>query len=328
MGIKGLTDRPAAFPRIGILRKGSEKQTNSSGKQTYGRDLDHFRFDPEDPSDMELVSAFKALYGDEPRCVDVYLPYNTTEENFGAWKECWTASSLQHRCDGETCVLWLDKRTNRYSQEPIPCPGGCKEVGRLMVIIPKLGRMAHIIAETHSKNDILELSSNLSAIEQSQGTLRGIPMLLTRKAREISTPMGDGRRTRTTKWLLHIEVAPRWVDLMLQSAEQRALPAPAQHGASLALPAPAVDYDTGEIVDGADTYTQPAAPKRPPTRAGMIARMRALQAEADALKIPPSSTATPKPIDQMSEDELIEFGMVLRAAVEAAKEDSGETAEA
>lgn len=324
MGIKGLTDRPAAFPRIGILRKGSEKQTTSGGKQTYGKDLDHFRFDTED---ADALAAFEAAYGAEPRTISVFLPYATADENFSAWKEAWTASSLQHRCDGETCTIWLDKKTNKYSQEPIPCPGGCKEVGRLMVIVPELRRLAHVVAETHSKNDILELSSNLAAIEQAQGTLRGIPMLLTRKAREISTPMGDGRRTRTTKWLLHIEVAPRWVDLMLQSAEQRALPAPAQHGASLALPAPAIDYETGEIVDGTATYTPPAAPKRPPTRAGMIARVKELQAEADALKIPTADTATPKPIDQMSEAELIEFGKVLALAVKTAKEDSGEAAE-
>ena len=325
MGIKGLTDRPASFPRIGILRKGAEsvEKTNSSGKKynSYGRDLDHFRFDTED---ADALAAFEVAYGPEPRQINVYLPYTTADENFGAWKECWTASSLQHRCDGETCVLWLDRATNKYRSDPVPCPGGCKEVGRLMVIVPELRRMAYVIAETHSKNDILEISSNLAAIEQAQGTLRGIPMRLSRKAREISTPMGDGKRTRTTKWLLHIEVAPRWVDLMLQSAEQRALPAPAQ-GTSLALPAPAVDYDTGEIID---QPAQPApAPKRPASRTTLERRIKELQAEADDLGIDPAKTATPKPLADMTEPELIEFGKVLATAVKAASEDQDATAD-
>jgi len=52
MPIIGLTDRPASFPQIGILRKGapSEKKVNQQGKEysSFGRDLKHFRFDTDD----------------------------------------------------------------------------------------------------------------------------------------------------------------------------------------------------------------------------------------------------------------------------------------
>lgn len=92
--------------------------------------------------------------------------------------------------------------------------------------------------------------------------------------------------------------------------------------ASFDGPPVVVNANTGEIV------TPPAAPKRSPTRAGMIARVKELQADADALKIPSADMATPKPIDQMTEAELIEFGKVLALAVKTAKEDSGKTAEA
>lgn len=236
MPIKNLTDRPAQFPRIGILRKGSVKQERG-GRQIYGKDLEGFRFDTED---ADALTVFTAAYGDEPRQINVFLPYATTGENFQAWKELWTASALQHRCDGETCVRWLDRKSGKYQETPTPCPGGCKEVGRLMVIIPELRRMAYVQAETHSINDIVELQQNLMALEQGRGTLRGIPMILSRRPRNISTPRDNGQRARVVKWLLHIEAAPRWVDLQLADMEQRTLEAPAQSLPQLALSATTV----------------------------------------------------------------------------------------
>jgi hypothetical protein len=99
MPIKGLTDRNAGFPQIGVLRKGAPK-----AEKGPGRDLEHFRFDADD---REAAAAFAAIYGDEPRTVRVYVPYATTDENFEAWREDWIASSLKHRCDGQNCVRWL-----------------------------------------------------------------------------------------------------------------------------------------------------------------------------------------------------------------------------
>ena len=220
MPILGLTDRPPQFPRIGILRKGTPKQEGRNGKQTYGKDLEGFRFDTDDTA---AADAFGASYGDEPKQVNIFLPYATTDENFQTWKEAWTASALQHRCDGETMHVWLDKTTGKYRKDLQPCSGGCKEVGRLLVIIPELRRMAYVQVETHSINDIVEIQQNLLALEQARGTLRGIPMVLSRRPREISTPRDNGQRARVTKWLLHVEAAPRWVDLQLAADEHAAM---------------------------------------------------------------------------------------------------------
>jgi len=132
MPIKGLTTRNDITPRfrtLGKLRKGGEKTPKG-----YGPDLNHFRFTSDVP---EIVEAFTAIYGEQPRAVNVYLPYETTEQNFATWKELWAASGLQHRCDGETMQIWLGK-DGKYHRDPQPCPGGCDEVGRLEVIIPEL----------------------------------------------------------------------------------------------------------------------------------------------------------------------------------------------
>jgi hypothetical protein len=209
--IKGLTDRGATFPRIGELRKGGEK--TASG---IGRDLDYFRFTSDD---KDALDAFKAAYGDTPRSIRCYLPYSTPEQNFGAWMEEWQAGGLVRRCDGETINISRATTGNGYNKNPLPCikaggkPCGCKQVGRLMVIIPELRRFAYVVALTTSINDIIEIHANLTAAVQIRGDLRGVPFILSRKPRDISTPdpKDPTKRVRREKWLLSIEPAPAWV---------------------------------------------------------------------------------------------------------------------
>ena len=246
MPIIGLTDRPASFPQIGILRKGAPKPERGPG-----RDLKHFRFDTDD---TDAAGRFRTVYGDEPTSVRVFLPFATAAENFEAWQEHWTAGALQHRCDGKTCVLWLNGQ--RYSQQPKPCPhekldaherDRCKPTGRLKVVIPELRRLAYVTVLTGSIHDIIALTEQLQALEALRGDLRGIPMVLRRVPREISMPGTNGKRTRMEKWLLSIEAAPTWVDLQLQAQQQQALPM-----AAPMLPAPPVNAASGEIEDDWD----------------------------------------------------------------------------
>lgn len=237
MPIKGLTDRDEVrFPRIGFLRKGGPKRErqkqNGDKYEIMGLDLDHFRFDSDDD---DATDTFQLAYGDEPKQVNVFLPWPEVDQNFQAWKEAYTSGALQHRCDGETCVLWLDAKTQTYSTEPKPCPGGCKEIGYLSVIIPELKRLAFVTVLTHSKHDIMELQANLEAYRAMTGQLRGVPFVLRRVEREVSTPdEKSGKRVRRKKWLMHIETAPRWTKIMLTGAEYSAIPAHVR----AALPAP------------------------------------------------------------------------------------------
>lgn len=249
MPIKGLTDRnEVRFPRIGFVRKGSpkreKKRADGSTVTTWGVDLDHFRFDSDDD---EAMAAFHDAYGDEPKQINVFLPWPDVDQNFQAWKEHYTAGALQHRCDGETCVLWLDKKDGTYHTDPIPCPGGCKEIGYLSVIIPELKRLAFVTVLTHSKHDIMELQANLEAYRVMTGQLRGIPFVLRRVEREISMfDEKSGKRVRRRKWLMHVETAPRWAKIMITNAEYSAIPAPVR----AALPAP---VEAQYVIEGFET---------------------------------------------------------------------------
>jgi hypothetical protein len=217
MPIIGLTDRGAQFPRIGELRKGAPKPATGNKP---GADLKHFRFTS---TNQDVVQTFGNAYGNEPTAVKIFLPYATTDENFEAWIEEWGAGSLKWRGDGQNLVIWQTAH-GTYSHEPKPQPEkGGKQVGRLKVIIPELGRLAYVVALTTSTHDIMELHSNLTAYEAMAGGLQGIPFILSRVPRMVSTP-GKNGRVRREKWLLHIEAAPEWVQAQLATMQQSALP--------------------------------------------------------------------------------------------------------
>lgn len=217
MPIIGLTDKAARLPRLGIIHKGGKKVGNKPGS-----DLDYFRL--ESP-DKEVMALWGKVYGAEPRQLSCLIPSTTTEDAFPCWLEEWNASGLLRRCDGQQQAIWLAK-SNRYNNAPIPClqsndtPCNCKQVGRLQVVLPEINRMGYFEVQTHSKWDIMTLSSNLLAVELSLGRLSGIPFLLKREIRSVSTTIGD-KKTRVNKSLLSIEVHPNVASKIVAAVEHR-----------------------------------------------------------------------------------------------------------
>lgn len=220
------TNRAPQFPCIGKLRKGGAKRQNANGKEIMGQDLNYFRFVSEDAA---AAQAFAAYYGQEPTSINVLMPYRTADENFNAWLEEYRAGGMLRRCDGQTCSFHRDAN-GAANTTPIPCvrvqgqPCNCKAVGRLSVIIPELARLAWVMVETHSLYDIMQLTENLQAAEVLRGSLQGIPFILSRRDREISTPDGKGGRARRTKSLLFLEPDPSWVQRQLAAVQYAALP--------------------------------------------------------------------------------------------------------
>lgn len=93
-----------------------------------------------------------------------------------------------------------------------------------------------------------------------RGDLRGIPLILRRKPREISTPeIKDGKRTgkrmRRAKSLITIEAKPAWVALQLAAQQQAALPSTGMLMLPDGMPegTPDVDDDEPDMPDTADT---------------------------------------------------------------------------
>jgi hypothetical protein len=256
MPIRGMTDGPPRPTRIAVLRKGEEKRGNVPGK-----DLNHFRLDPIDPKETELIRAFQEEYGQEPNNITVYLPFPSADENFEAWREEWTASQLRHRCDGE--YVYQYNRDGELVPTTEKCPGNCKQVGRLSIIIPALvsraSRFGLVTMQTTSIHDIINIHRALTYYQTlGGGNLQGIPFLLSRRPVAISTPSGaNGARARREKWLVFIEPAQAWVDRQLQAAERLALAAPQNR---LLTVEQTVESDTGEILDEETVVVEVEAP--------------------------------------------------------------------
>jgi hypothetical protein len=253
MPIKGLTDRALAFPEIGQIRKGAKKEPNKPGA-----DLTYFRVEF-DEQEAKASAAFKKIYGEKPAYIRIIFPFNEIERMWDAWYEAYTAGRMIARSDGEFVTYMLDETGEitvhngvDAAGQKVPHPANgiagkdfqgkdvkFKPTGRLKVLIPELSRAAYLTVMTTSVHDIANISAQLGAFKElNNGQLAGIPFLLRRRPKAISTPSGNGQRARRVKWLISIEADPEWVKAKL--GEVRALAMP-QIDESLLLPSGEVE---------------------------------------------------------------------------------------
>lgn len=236
-GIRRFKDRNYGLPISGKLYKGAKKTKNQPGE-----DLSYFRFESDNRPDV--VASFHAFYGEQPRVLEIFLPYPTPEENFMMAQEEWSKGGLAHRCDGETCTLWRQD-DGTYSTEATPCPGGCTETGYLKVILPGLvkeGIVGPTLLVTHAVNDILGIDGTLNTVyearQESGKDLRGVRFTLRRSLESISTPPWKDdppdMRRRIDKWLVRLEPSSEWVKLQLEIMYSEAMGLP--EGETLGLP--------------------------------------------------------------------------------------------
>lgn len=266
MPIKGLTDRGLAFPEIGQIRKGAKK-----GENRPGADLTYFRVEF-DEQEKKAAEAFKVIYHDKPAYIRIIFPFNEIERMWDAWYEAYTAGRMIARSDGEFITYMLDEQGEivvhngvDLSGNRVPHPANgiagkdyrgnqikFKATGRLKVLIPELSRAAYLTVMTTSVHDIANISAQLGAFKElNNGQLAGIPFLLRRRPKAISTPSGEnGQRARRVKWLISIEADPEWVKAKLGEVKALAMP---QVDDGLLLPGGEVpqgvevDWDEDEI---------------------------------------------------------------------------------
>lgn len=269
MPIKGLTDRGLAFPEIGQIRKGAKKEANKPGA-----DLTYFRVEFSE-FEQATEAAFRNVYGDQPKEIRIILPFNEIERMWDAWLEAYTAGRLVARSDGEFIQYQLDDNCDMLVKnglgrngERVPHPKDniaghdfqgkpvkFKESGRLKVLIPELARAAYLTVMTTSIHDIGNISEQLSAFrELNNGQLAGIPFMLRRRPKLISTPGEGNQRVRRKKWLISIEADPQWVAAKLGQIKTLALPEfdeglllPDQVPTSEDFGDAAEEFDEGEI---------------------------------------------------------------------------------
>lgn len=235
------------LPEIGRIRKGGPKRDRQKeGGTTYqifGEDLNHFRFEPAQPTFSlsapdnngtlgdYLIRQFAEL-GEEPRTIPIQFLHNELEKNFSAINEVWAkvgaVERCVRRCDGETVKLSMTA-DKKLSREPQPCatpegsnecPFKCKPTGRLSFVMPQLKYPGLVVMTTHSLYDILEIQGNLALYEGWD--LSKIPFQLCRTEKTI-TRNDNGSVSSLKKWLCHLVIDPRFGNALLQGSQRQYL---------------------------------------------------------------------------------------------------------
>ena len=257
MPIKGVTNKGLSFPEIGRIKKG---EMVTKDNKTYPVDLDYFKI-TFDKGLEHLYEKFNAYYPEQPKSINIFLPFNEIVEMWDANLEAYTASRLLAKSDGpadqEGMVLYrCDPKTGQvivrnginletglleshpedniagydYKNNPIEY----NPVGRLKVIVPELEEAAYMLMVTGSWNDCENISSQLAGIKElNKGVIKGVPLKLIRSDQEVMAPI-KGKKVRVTKSLISIKADSEWVAARIE--EDKKLSYPVQNAVAMLEP--------------------------------------------------------------------------------------------
>lgn len=228
--IPGITDRPR-LPRLGKIRLG-EKAISKGGKE-YPKALSHFSFVD--------VPEIEAIYGKAATVIyPVLLPHDDEDIWFPTARKAYRASGLFCACDdGQTAtrvyagkdekgaerdeqgaayiasVPGLAVEEGEYFDMPCPaeeCPfmidKHCKNVGRLMVILPNVPKWGVYEVTTSSRNGMINVLNYARSIKYQVGRVTGIPFALVLKPIQVQ-PEGK----KKTVYALDLEYRGNIYDL-------------------------------------------------------------------------------------------------------------------
>ncbi len=170
--IKGLSDR-LRLPRVGKIRLGI-RETSRAGKD-FPKEVSYFVCPPE----------VQKVYGPRPVALDVMVPLNDIASVFPQHYGLY-GSSKGLKCigDGEKAFRSDDQNGKRLE---IKCPcdqknKGCKKMGHLFVILPKVTLGGVYQIDTSNINSIVNINSGLEWVRGlCDGRMAFIALKLTRE---------------------------------------------------------------------------------------------------------------------------------------------------
>ena len=290
MGIKGLSDR-RRLPRIGKIHLGVKAQ--SSKGTEYPKAVDYFVVRPDDNTPEDAVAAFRAVYGEEPRELDIRFPTDDPADWADPWYRAYSRSyGLVCKGDGEVARAkwdaaatglrpdgtalkggWATSSTKTWTWQEIPCAGAdcpmqkttparCKMVMNLQFLLWRVRGIGAWQIDTGSWNSIRNLQDGIELIKAATGgRVRGLPLKLRLSPNEVTPPEGDVK-TKTV-WVLDISLRDLTLAELLAEATKLGpglLPPPVDDEKPPEDLFPeAVDEETGEVVP-----VEPVLPAAPP----------------------------------------------------------------
>lgn len=170
--IKGLSDR-RRMPLLGKVRLGI-KVKHKTKDVSYPKETDYFVVD----------DAVKELYGAKPKKLDIMLPMNDLDAVFPT-AYVWYGSGKGVKCKGDGERSWcVDPDTKEVVEKTCPCEqlenGKCKQVGRLLFMIPSVSVAGVYQLSTSSYNSIIDIQSGLDYVQALVGRFAWITLELKR----------------------------------------------------------------------------------------------------------------------------------------------------
>lgn len=234
--IAGLSEA-RRLPRIGKLRLG-HKVLSKGGKE-IPRELDYFLLPepgPDDPVSVhEAFARFREIYGEKPRELDVVIPSDDVGVFFPQRYKCYGSSGLRCVGDGNTAER-IGSALGKQGEEAseffeLPCPTpeecefaaahGCKPVGSLFVILPRVTLGGCFQVDVSGINSILNINSAVEHVRTLCGRVAG---LIFRQGAEIKPALALKRIPTKTQGGGHAAVHyPITLELRMSIDELREL---------------------------------------------------------------------------------------------------------
>jgi hypothetical protein len=201
MTIKGFSE-PKRIPRVGKIYLGMKTQ-NDNGK-TYPTATDYFlvRSDGVNTSDGAAEAFYKA-YGPEPREITVAFPSDDPDNFMPQYLASYRGGGGRHElwCKGDGIVARRADGAGGYTEmqcEYRDCPifqeGKCKELTRLLFLLPEVEGIGVWELDTTSYHSAQNLVSSIQLIRQlTRGKIAMIPL----KLRVVPKVVNPDGRTKT-----------------------------------------------------------------------------------------------------------------------------------
>lgn len=260
MPIHNLTNPAKQFIQLGNIRKGEMQATKGDPSKKKPVDLTYFRVTYKAGANAAALEAeFKRCYQDQPRAIDIRLPFETVAECWDANYECYKQGGMVCKAGvSDTGPYWIfyrdpndneilvrdgqpvGERGRKFFDKPFNVedpiyfnakkePVLMEPVGRLQAVIPQLAPLGvgYFLFQATSPRDIRNLSAELGVYEQIAkqygGKITGMPLRLIRREEEVSKKI-DGKLSKGPSWVVHIELAGEFSKLALEAIDRLALP--------------------------------------------------------------------------------------------------------
>lgn len=200
--IKGLSEI-RRLQRIGKIHLGV-KNKNSKGT-LYPTAVDYFVVREDESTSKEIVNAFKAVYGDQPKELNINFPSNDIEKFFPQYLKRYGKGKLLCKGNGEIASE-INPQTGEakeikclYKDCPYFQKKQCRAIGNLQFFVQEIpGGIFQI--DTSSYNSIINVNSAVDTIKAANnGRIAGIPLKLALQPVQVQA---DG--IRKTVYVLNV----------------------------------------------------------------------------------------------------------------------------